>query len=210
MSPELGAPGERLCPSCARFGPDSDPICRHCGYNFESGAPSSWSGAPILADQPESPPTPGAQPRRRVRGRFIAFVLLVAVIGAFIGPVLAVFESATELIEDFPGGIDVDVPDITIPDISTKGPEGGSFEKCKKGITGYMRQMFANDGSGNRPLNELFIEASVKLGPSSFEYRTLVKVFSDNQGVAITNGTRAGLNRAALDTERACRRQYRN
>jgi hypothetical protein len=150
--------------------------------------------------------------RRRWVGRAITAAILIAVVSTFVGPVLSLFESAKQLIEDVPGQINVDVSEITIPDIDTdSGPFGGdagSAAKCKSGIMHYMQKLLAKDGSGSRPLNELFIEASVKLGAGSFEYRTLVSVFSDNQGTAITKGTRAGLRGAKRDTLRACDRHY--
>jgi hypothetical protein len=213
--PQLGGPGERLCPSCARFGPQSDPVCRHCGYNFDTGAGPSWRGAPILADQPETrtaPGTPQPAARRRWVGRAVTAVILIAVVSTFVGPIFSLFESAKELIKDVPGQIDVDVPEITIPGINgDNGPFGGdagSAAKCKSGIVRYMQKLLAKDGTGSRPLNELFIEASVKLGAGSFEYRTLVSVFSSNQGKALAEGTRAGLRGAKRDTNRACNKHY--
>jgi hypothetical protein len=216
MSPELGAPGQRLCPSCARYGPDDEPICRHCGYNFDTGVTGSSTGAPILADRPEAQPAPTMeQPRGRSwAGRVLALAIVAAVVAAVIGPVVAIFESATDVIQDFSGQFDVEAPDIEVPDITT-GPDlfstdAGSSEKCKKRLTRHLGKLLANDGSGSRPLSELFIAASVALGPSSFEYRTLVQIFSSNQGLAISNGTRAALRRAERDISRACNRHYRN
>lgn len=215
--PELGGPGQRLCPSCARFGPESAQACKHCGYNFESGSNPSWQGAPILADAPErdaASSVPTAATRRHWPGRAIAAVILIVVVAAFVGPILTLFDSATELIQDLPGQIDVDVPDISIPDINTDvgpfGGDAGSYDKCHDRITKYIRRMLANDGSGSRPLNELFIQASVKLGAGSFEYRTLVSVFSQNQGTAISQGTRAGVRGAERDAKKACRQHYRS
>lgn len=213
--PQLGRPGERLYPSCARFGPLADVSCRHCGYNFDGGAGSSWHGAPVLADQSETKAIsniPQAQPRRSWPGRAIAAVILIAVIGSLV-PILNLFESATQLIEDLPGDVDVDIPDITIPNIDTNvtdpfGTDAGSYGKCKGRIMRYMRQFLAKDGTGSRPLNELFIEASVKLGAGTFEYRSLVSVFSKNQGTALAEGTRAGLRGAERDTNKACRSYY--
>ena len=212
-TPELGGPGQRLCPSCARFGPESATTCRHCGYNFETGAPPSWGGTPILADQPESaPPTfPQPQTRRRWPARLLVIGVLMAIIGASFLPVLSLFDSATQLIEDIPGEIDVDIPDVTIPEIDVDDPFGedaGSYGKCRARILRHMRKLLANDGNGSRPLNELFIEASEQLGVGTFEYRTMVSVFSDNQGTALIEGTKPALRGAERDTARACRAHY--
>ena len=211
--PQLGGPGERLCPSCARFSPETDAVCRHCGYNFDTGAGPSWRGAPILADQPQKAAAPeaGAPIRRSWAPRLITTVVVIVIVAAFVGPLLSVFESAKQLIEDVPGQIDVDVPEITVPDINT-GPFGGnagSYGKCRGQILNYMHKLLAHDGTGSRPLNELFIEASVKMGAGSFEYRTMVSVFADNQGTAILKGTRAGLRSATRDTKRACAKHYK-
>ncbi len=130
--PQLGGPGRRLCPSCARFGPESDAVCKHCGYNSDTGAGPSWRGAPIIADQPESvsqPSVPRSRSRRSWLGPTFIALVVVGIVALSVAPLFSIFDSATQLFEDLPE-IDVEVPDITIPDINDPfGEDAGSFAK---------------------------------------------------------------------------------
>jgi hypothetical protein len=222
--PELGAPGTKLCPSCARFVPQSDGMCGYCGFNFDTGAASasqSQSG-PILADQTTPPPMSRFQNRASFpRRSFSGFPMGVIVMVLFVLPFVGVLLFATDVLENVQEGFDVNIPDINVPDVNVpdvnipdinlpdSGPqEGGTAKSCTRDVMKHLRRLLAKDGQGSRPINDLFNKASEDLGPLSAEYRILVRGFAQNQGNAITNGTAPALKDAGRQVEKECKKAY--
>ncbi len=199
-----GPTGTRLCPVCANFSQVSDPTCRSCGYNFDTGeeAPADAS-MNVLASQN----TAGAA-RSPAKGVFLALFFLAA---AGVGVYFAISgnESASVSVPDIDIDFDFEQPDLDLnpgPDFDDGG--AGAAQRCRQVVTPFLRQLLANGGQGERPPAEVITDAANKLGALTSEFDILIDVYQDALPIAFRTGSGPAIKRAQKGVAKACRAEY--
>jgi hypothetical protein len=206
--------GQKLCPMCTRYTDQVEPICGHCGYNFETGRPGERAEIPTISDQPEEseeeepsedvylPELPPSRSRAGLR----TIVALLVIIGLAAPLLLAL--PIREALDAFQ---DVGAPRAAAPDDDDGPPDKASRRYCVSRLTFFLDVLLAEGGQAEEPIQSIMLDAAAELGVDSFEYDTLIRLYGE-EGLlflAATKGTRKATRRAHRLIRKECRREYR-
>jgi len=206
--------GQKLCPMCTRYTDQTEPICVHCGYNFETGREGERADIPSISDQPEHEreDEPSEEvylpelstPRTRVGLRTV--VALIVVIG-LAAPILL----ALPIREALDAFQDVGEPREAVPRDGEDPTDRASLRECVEGLNLYLEQLLANDGQGEDSIQSLLLDAAADLGVDTFEYDMLIRLYGERGLLALAarKGSERAIRRAHKLVRKECRREYR-
>jgi hypothetical protein len=199
---------------CTRYTDQVEPICAHCGYNFETGRPGERAEIPTISEQPgdeeenDGPETVAlpelASHRTRVGVRTIVALLVIIGLAAPLLLVLPIRE-ALDAFED------VGEPRAAVPR-EREGPiDRASLRNCVRRLDFYLERLLADDGQGEGEIQSILLDAAADLGVDTFEYDALIRLYGDGGllFLASTEGTRKATKRAHKLVRKECRREYR-
>ena len=203
-----------MCPMCTRYTDQVEPICGHCGYNFETGQPGERAEIPTISEQPEDeeengssePPDLPELASRRTRVGIRTVVALLVIIG-LAAPLLLLLP-IREALDAF--------QDVGGPRQAAPGNDGGptdraSLRYCMRRLNFYLELLLANDGQGEGEIQSILLDAAADLGVDSYEYDALIRLYGDGGllSLASRKGTRKATKRARKLVRRECRSEYR-
>ena len=205
--------GMKACPRCGTVNDAGNETCETCDYNFKTGEGAS-SPPPIIAegevprieiDDSSIKGGTSAASGRRVIGFVVAAVaLLIVGIAGYV--VFAVSDSINEVTAPF----EIELPNGGTIEIPTNFDSGITFtkatctEELQDGLTLLLRRQAAN-----KSLNEAFTDLT-RLGVGSFEYRTLIELYSDfdTQVELSTGSPKKAVAMARRNAAAACSEHY--
>ena len=205
--------GQKLCPMCARYTDEVEPVCVHCGYNFETGRPGERAEIPTISDQPEDEESMSsetldlpelASERTRVGLRTVVALLVIIGLAA---PLLLVLP-IREAVDAFQ---DVGEPRQVAPRGSGGPTNKAALRYCVDRLNFYLDLLLADDGRGEGEIQSILLDAAADLGVDSFEYDAQIRLYGDGGllSVASTKGTKKAMKRARKLVRKECRREYR-
>jgi hypothetical protein len=143
-----------------------------------------------------------AQPRRKGLILLFVIVMLALPIGGIFLASQAI-NKATDIISD--------VPDFFAPEDETTTRGDGTTSmtpaECEDILARYLKKMFFALEKDPDKISDLFIEASVRLGPGSEEYQDLVQIFATQElaGLAATGKPAKAFKGSKKLIEKKCR-----
>jgi hypothetical protein len=202
--------GQKLCPRCTRYTDQSDVLCGHCGYNFETGEFGEAAEIPTLSEESieeeetdlESPDLPEVPAPDRTRSGLRTVIALVVILG-FSASILIVLpiRDAIDSIDRFG---EADRP-------GEAPSKRARVRSCRASLYRYLGLLLANDGRGVGSAQSILLDAANELGAPSYEYQTLIRLYGEAGllSLATRKGTARALERSRPLVNKECRKEYR-
>ena len=217
--------GMKACPRCGTVNDSANETCESCDYNFTTGDGGSTPPRIIAEGEGSTPPrifAEGEVPRIEIddssikggtnlaAGRRVIAVVVAAVFVLIAGIGVYVAVAVKDTVDQVRTPFEIDLPDGGTIVIPTNFGNERTFtrESCtselQRGLTDLLRTQARNE-----PLNDLFLQLT-DLGVGSFEYRTLIQIYSDFdiQTELATGSKQKAITTARDDAAEACRRHY--
>lgn len=202
----------KACPECGNVSDSGAPMCDSCGYNFETGQSAERTRIDptkvprVLADE-----TQPVSRRSSGRGAGATVALVAVVIAASAGFVILrvanSVDSARDRIDDIQFD-ELEVPGFEPPDSDLfEGPEF-TRASCTREVGSALERLLRAQAKG-KPLNDFFNNFT-RFGIASFEYKTTLAVYSDQQvqGKLISEKVDKAVRTARSKVKKACRSEY--